>query len=435
MILNRTGYCYSDLQIVPSVVSHIRSRSECNPFYSGRYELPIFTAPMDSVCDHNNYGIFEQNGIIPIIHRNVPLEKRIELTRLGKWCAYRLSEIETLFNEENSQIYDTDLETVKCLIDIANGHMSYVFELAESIKKTAEKMGKKLEVMTGNIANPETYRKCCQAGIDYVRCSIGTGSLCLTSSNTACGGYPNATLIDKIVNEERPNCKFRTKIIADGGIKNYNDAIIALALGADYVMIGGLFSTFIESCGGYKEETLCPETIEQLKKTGLGFYNGKFQNKHNFVVLDNTETRCSFELLVKRYGLDLENFVYGKDFGINIMSVSLTETQIQMYDDVKNWLFKYVKITKPVHGMSSKEAQIASLKCENKPVELSVLKTSEGKSEIREVNSYCKKWTDNFISYMTSAMSYTDCRTIEEFIEKNHDLIVRSYGTQISVNK
>jgi IMP dehydrogenase/GMP reductase len=40
-----------------------------------------------------------------------------------------------------------------------------------------------------------------------------------------------------------------TKIIADGGFKNFSDIIKAIALGSDYVMIGGLFNKSLESCG------------------------------------------------------------------------------------------------------------------------------------------------------------------------------------------
>ena len=38
-------------------------------------------------------------------------------------------------------------------------------------------------------------------------------------------------------------------IVADGGMQNYSDIIKALALGADYVMVGSIFNKAIESCG------------------------------------------------------------------------------------------------------------------------------------------------------------------------------------------
>jgi IMP dehydrogenase len=41
---------------------------------------------------------------------------------------------------------------------------------------------------------------------------------------------------------------YNTKIIADGGFRNYDDIIKALSLGADYVMLGGVLNKTLESC-------------------------------------------------------------------------------------------------------------------------------------------------------------------------------------------
>lgn len=74
---------------------------------------------------------------------------------------------------------------------------------------------------------------------------------CITSSNTAIH-YPIASLIDECVKAKKEweianKQKSNLQIIADGGIRNYNDVIKALALGADYVMIGGLFASCEEA--------------------------------------------------------------------------------------------------------------------------------------------------------------------------------------------
>ena len=81
--------------------------------------------------------------------------------------------------------------------------------------------------------------------IDYVRCGIGAGAGCITSSNTGVH-YPMASLINDCYRLKTP---YSPKIIADGGIRNYSDVIKALALGADYVMIGSLFAQCEESAG------------------------------------------------------------------------------------------------------------------------------------------------------------------------------------------
>ena len=58
-ILNTKGYSYNDLTIIPSIISDINSRSECNPFVDDINNLlPIFTAPMASVVNEDNLDVF-----------------------------------------------------------------------------------------------------------------------------------------------------------------------------------------------------------------------------------------------------------------------------------------------------------------------------------------------------------------------------------------
>ena len=62
---------------------------------------------------------------------------------------------------------------------------------------------------------------------------------CLTSTNTGIH-YPMASLISDI-SDIRPK-NYKCKVVADGGIGTYSEVIKCLALGADYVMAGGIFT-------------------------------------------------------------------------------------------------------------------------------------------------------------------------------------------------
>ena len=189
--------------------------------------------------------MWESNNLIPILPRNIDLEIRKDYIMQGKWVALSLDEFEDLFIN-NDDILESVSVKPHILIDVANGHMTRLGNMC----RTAKKMwGNNLILMCGNIANPRTYTLVSEAGVDYVRCSIGSGSCCTTSSNTGIH-YPIASLLDEInniKNERKKSGDFYSKVIADGGIRNFNDVIKALALGADYVMIGGLFNTILES--------------------------------------------------------------------------------------------------------------------------------------------------------------------------------------------
>ena len=73
---------------------------------------------------------------------------------------------------------------------------------------------------------------------------------CLTSANTGVH-YPMASLISECYSIKKKG-SYKTQIIADGGFKNFDDIIKALALGADYVMLGGTLNKSLESCSTTK---------------------------------------------------------------------------------------------------------------------------------------------------------------------------------------
>ncbi len=223
---------WNDISIVPAELSSISSRKEVNPYYDGK--LPLFTAPMDKVIDETNLHHFQKNNINICLPRHVKWES---IKNPDCFYSYGLDEIISILDNGGEL-------PPRVLIDVANGHMEKLFNTAALIKQA---FGSNIELMVGNIANPETYKKYCQIGVDYIRVGIGGGSACTTSANVSIH-YPMASLIN--------DCAFYksiydkpTKIVADGGFRNFSDIIKALALGADYVMLGGVFNKCLESCG------------------------------------------------------------------------------------------------------------------------------------------------------------------------------------------
>lgn len=149
---------WNDITIVPETISSISSRSEINPFNGDK--LPLFASPMDTVIDEKNYTNFLDLGI------NVCLPRHIKYTDLKDdrvFYSYGLDEVIAIL-DDNGELPS------KVLIDVANGHMLKLLETSKRIKTSYN-----VELMVGNIANPETYRSYCEAGVDWIRVGIGGG--------------------------------------------------------------------------------------------------------------------------------------------------------------------------------------------------------------------------------------------------------------------
>jgi IMP dehydrogenase/GMP reductase len=239
-----TLYDFDDFLIEPAILSPIRSRSVINTRNIWG-ALPLMTAPMDTVVCENNFHLYKNKGILPVLPRTAnPTNDWVDT---NIFLSYSLQDFERIFLLHRKRVDSGSRFMV--LIDVANGHMSDLYDLVKEAKLI---YGYDMCLMVGNVANPKTFQEYCKIGVDMVRIGIGNGGGCLTTVQTGVG-YPMASLIQEC-NEIRTLSKYKTEIVADGGFKKYSDIIKGLALGADYVMLGSILNQCLESSGETTKE-------------------------------------------------------------------------------------------------------------------------------------------------------------------------------------
>jgi len=323
---------FDDILIVPKTKTHISSRYKDIIFPR---QLPLFTAPMDTVVDTENMFEFMENGISVTLPRTVKRDD-YHLVPKGVFVSMGFGDVDFELKTSLRNL-PPDLHVV---IDVANGHMQKLFDYCREIKR----LRPDITLMIGNIGNPETYYWYAKnTNVDYIRVGIGNGGGCLTTKQSGVG-YPMASLISatyevkKKFQKENPTKK-APAIVADGGMKDHSDIIKSLALGADYVMIGSIFNKALESCA--------------------------------------------------------QNYLYG----------------IKINKRLARYFFKKGRpVKKYFRGMSTKGAQKAMGKTD--------FKTSEGVVRYRKVEYHLSGWVENFEHYLRNAMSYSNAKTLDEFVGK-----------------
>lgn len=243
-------YNLDEITLIPAPMTEITSRKQCITYYEDD-KLPLFISPMSCLINESNLNKFPRFNLI--IPRHIEWLKRLNYIKQGYWVAVGLEEAKLLYGI----CRDSFENTIHICIDQANGHMQELLMTCRTLKKTFGRDG--VKIITGNIANPETYAKYAACGIDYVRVSIGSGNACTTSCQTGFH-YPMASLLIALNDKKNEIQKTLKKymeqdifsvpyIIADGGFKYNSQIIKALALGADYVMLGEIIAKSKEACG------------------------------------------------------------------------------------------------------------------------------------------------------------------------------------------
>ena len=118
-----------------------------------------------------------------------------------------------------------------------------------TIKFIRDKYGDKVKVGAGNVVDAEGFKYLAEAGADFIKVGVGGGSICITRETKGIGRGQASALIDVV--EARDKYFNETgvyiPVCSDGGIVHDHHITSALALGADFVMMGRYFARFDES--------------------------------------------------------------------------------------------------------------------------------------------------------------------------------------------
>jgi IMP dehydrogenase len=236
-------YSYDDLLLVPQK-SPVDTRSDVvldtNVTPNNKISIPLVSAPMDSVTGEELAQKMCDNGGVGIVHRFQDIDKQVEQVKsvdgiVGASIGLGRDGFDSAFMLEEA---GADF----ICVDVAHAHMNRCVSLVEELSEDID-----VDVMVGNVATVQGVKDLVKAGADSVKVGVGGGSHCSTREKTG-HGVPQASVVEECSSDVFGLNQDYT-IIADGGIRQPGDAVKALMLGADAVMMGGIFGRTHESPG------------------------------------------------------------------------------------------------------------------------------------------------------------------------------------------
>lgn len=227
---------------------------------SMEFGIPIVSSPMSTITENDMSNVVGKLGGLGIVHRYNSIEDQVNILNKVYVENKKAAAVGCTgdFKERTHELVNNGANYI--CIDVAHGDHLMVKNAIDFIKNNFPNV----IIIAGNVATGNAYRRLSEWGADFVRASVGSGSICTTRVQTG-HGIPTLQAIfdcDKVREELITNNKRAANIIADGGIKNAGDIAKSIAAGADLVMLGSMLSGTDETPG-------------ELKTSA----NGKFQYK------------------------------------------------------------------------------------------------------------------------------------------------------------
>ncbi|MBQ3063816.1 MAG: IMP dehydrogenase [Clostridia bacterium] len=131
-------------------------------------------------------------------------------------------------------------------IDSSEGYSEWQ---KRTIAFVREKYGDSVKIGAGNVVDGEGFRFLADCGADFIKVGIGGGSICITRETKGIGRGQATALIDvcRARDEYFAETGIYVPVCSDGGIVHDHHMTLALAMGADFIMLGRYFARFDES--------------------------------------------------------------------------------------------------------------------------------------------------------------------------------------------
>ena len=204
----------------------------------------------DIIWDHklNSLPVLDENGCLQymVFRKDYANHKENPNELLDKHKRYVVGAgVNTRDYEERIPALVEAGADVLC-IDSSEGYSEWQ---KRTIEWTRAKYGDSVKIGAGNVIDRDGFRFLAECGADFVKVGIGGGSICITRETKGIGRGQATAVIE--VAKERDKYFEETgiyvPICSDGGIVYDHHLTLALAMGADFVMLGRYFSRFDES--------------------------------------------------------------------------------------------------------------------------------------------------------------------------------------------
>ena len=237
-------------------VSRMEKTDKVADFMTPRAKL--VTAPANTTLKEANNIIWEHKlNSLPIVDENDHL---MYFVFRKDYSSHKENPLELLDSKKrylvgagiNSRDYATRIPALLeagadvFVIDSSEGYSCWQ---AKTIKWVRDTYGDSVKIGAGNVVDRDGFRFLAEAGADFVKVGIGGGSICITRETKGIGRGQATAVIEVAAarDEYFKETGIYVPICSDGGIVHDYHMTLALAMGADFLMLGRYFARFDES--------------------------------------------------------------------------------------------------------------------------------------------------------------------------------------------
>jgi len=228
-----------------------------------KINIPFLSASMQAVTGPELAAELARCGGLGVVYCSQPVMSQAEMVRRVKAMPTNAESysypFKTLLDQQGRLVVGAAINTkdyaerVPALVnagadilfvDSSHGNTDYQKETIGFVKDNYPN----LPVVGGNIINASAVDNLVGWGASGVKVGMGIGSICITTDVKATGKGQASAVMECVAARDKLIANY-IPVIADGGIGTAREMCIALALGADAIMLGKYFARFEEAPG------------------------------------------------------------------------------------------------------------------------------------------------------------------------------------------